>query len=197
MREFLSLDEVNSGLAIFPFHVLLMRLPCVETDQVSSILRVRERFPAAGLVTVANEIEPSARFQMREIKGHRLIDEPVELDDLAPIVEKLVKGENGHPRLHPRISREGDAEVLDVRTHTMAGAKFVDFAQMGARILVQTPTPLTRMQRIQVHYNSSSDPGRKHRIEALVVWEKVTSGIFRTVVSGPQQMVGVRFIAAL
>ena len=197
VREFLSLEEVNGGLSSFPFDVLVMRLSCFETRQVPMIVKVRTLFPDSGLVTISPIIDPSARYQVREVPKHKLIHEPNEVSDLAQVIDLLAKGQMTPHRLHSRVRREGDAELVDVKRGVKYHAKFMDFAQMGARLMVNVTEPIRANTRIQLHYRSTTEPGRVHRIESQVVWQQFTSGIVDTLVHGPQQMLGLRFIAAL
>lgn len=197
VREFLSLDDVNHGLKSYPFDVLLMRLAAFDTPHVSMVLKVRTRFPNAGLITVSPIIHPSARYQMRDFVRHKLLQEPTELDDLAGVVEKLAGGDLSTPRQHSRVKREGECELVDTTKGVRIKGKFLDFAQMGARLMVNPRAPLKRNSRFQLHYQSTSEPNRMHRIEVAVMWAEMASGMVGTIMNGPQQIVGLRFIAAL
>jgi hypothetical protein len=197
VKEFLTLDDVNEGLASFPSEVLVMRVSSFETKQVPMLMKVRMRFPNKGLITVAPYIDPSARYQVREMPKHKLIHEPTEIADLAQIIDLLAKGETTQHRMHARVKRDGEAELVDVKRGIKHRARFMDFAQMGARMLVNVTEPIRANSRIQLHYRSTTEPGRIHKIESQVVWEQFTSGIVDTLVHGPQQMLGLRFIASL
>lgn len=197
VRDFLSLEEVNTSLGGYVFDILLIRIPVFSAQHVMVLDRARKRFPEAGLVTAASEIDFSARFQARSIERHKLIHEPSEIKDLSRVIDKLKKGEASSLRMHPRVPREGEAELVEVETGRRLKARFLDFAQMGARVLVRVQEPLAKRARVQLHYRSSSDINKIHRIESQVVWQDMTGGMFESIVKGPQQMVGLRFIAAL
>lgn len=196
LREFHSLEDINQHLNEFRFEILLMRVPVFVSAHVQMLARVRQRFPDAGLVMTAPEIDPSARFQARQIPRHKLILEPVEIADLPRVIEKLKSNDPSALRLHARAKREGDVELVDSLGQRVKG-RFLDFAQMGARLMVQTRQVIPKNTRLQLHYRSLSEPGRVHRIESVVVWQEVTGGMVDSLVGGPQQMVGLRFIAAL
>lgn len=200
LREFRSLDEVNQGLRSYPFEVLVIRLPIFDTPQVSTLLRLRQIFPKAGLITVSPDIQPGARYQIRELVHHKLLHEATELPDLQRVAEKFVKGEVNATRLHPRVRRDGDCELFDPTSRTRIRGRFVDFAQMGARLLVNSRVPLRQNMRIELHYQSTTEIGRLQRIESNVVWVEdcgnKAAGTF-DFLRGSLQEVGLRFIAAL
>lgn len=205
VREYLSLDEVNRGLSqMLPhetvetrFDIFLMRVSYFVVEHVRMLERVRRRFPQIGLVTVAGEIDPSARYQVRSVRAHKLICERTEVSDLMKIIEKLKQKDLSALRLHPRSRRYGEAEIFDPMTGQRLRAKFVDVAQMGARVIVQTKSRISRHSRLELRYQSSQEPGKVHRIESMVVWEGMTGGMVESIVQGPQQIMGLRFIAAL
>ena len=197
LREYHSLDEVRDGLSHLPFDVLLLRISSFKPANIPMLVRARSAFSHAGVVLIAREIDPGARFQVRSMPGTKLIHEASEIDDLAGIIEQLNRGDSHPLRLHPRVKRDGHAELVDPKHGLKLQAKFLDFAQMGARIWVQAKTPLKRNDRFQVHYPSISEPGKTNRVEVTVVWQQMTSGMMDTIVRGPQQVVGIRFIAAL
>lgn len=196
-RVFLSLDEISVGLKDFAFEVLILRIGRFAMANVAMLVKVRTHFPQAAIVLIASEIEPSARFQCRAMPNVKLITEESELHDLGLIVEKLARGEDHPARQHARVRRNTAAEIFDAKTKQKLNAKFVDFAQMGARVLMNTREPLKRNDRVQLHYESTTEPGKIHRIEAVVVWQQITSGMVGTIVNGPQQTVGVRFLAKI
>jgi hypothetical protein len=196
VREFLSLDSVARELGTFEFEVLLMRVPVFAQNHVVMAERVRRRFPLTALITSAAQIEPGARYQARLIANHKLIYEPTELKDLPEIIDKMKKGEPSSLRLHPRTQRDGAADVVDDHGRRWQ-ARFLDIAQMGARVVVRTRERIKRNSRVQLHFPSTSEPGRTNRVEALVVWENITGGMVNTIVNGPVQTLGLRFIASL
>ena len=197
VREFLTLDEVKSGLHDFSAEVLLLRIHQFTAKNVPMLMKVRAAFPDTGLVMMANEVEPGARFQVRSMPHAKILEERTEVDDLALMVEKLARKDDHPLRLHVRMKRESHAEIVDPILGTRTPARFVNFAQMGAGLCVQTAVPLKKNDRLQVHYHSSAEPGKIHRIEAMVIWGTMMGGIVNNVINGPQQMVGLRFIAAL
>lgn len=197
VREFLTLDDVNHGLKNFPFDILLLRIPMFDAPQVNIVLKSRLHFPSVGLITISPDIRPSARYQVREVAKHKLLLEPMEVEDLAQVVEKLARGEAAPTRMHPRVHRNGECELVDPDKGSRLKCKFVDFAQMGARLLLQPRVPLRKNARYQLHYRSSSEPNHVHRIETSIVWAEIQSGMVGTIMRGPQQMVGLRFLATL
>ncbi len=197
VREFLSLADINSGLKSYPFDVLIMHLPSFELRNVAMIKKVRVYFPFAGLITVSPNIDPSVRFELKDIERHRLLLEPMELEDIALIAEKFVRRETSAARLHPRVTRTGDCELVNVERGERIQAKFLDFAQMGTRVLVTPKVPLKRNAKYELHYRSTTEPSRIHRIASNVMWAEISSGMMGTIMHGPEQQVGLRFIAAI
>lgn len=201
LREFLSMEEVNTGLASFSAEVLLARFRRFGPEQLRSVQKMRSLFPDTGLVTLVRETDGAAVFASREIPHHKMINENSELPDLARVVEKLRRHEWSGVRLHPRVARRGDAEILVMNPQSATAvakwrAKFVDFAQMGARLVLEENPGRSRLEqgcRVQLHYRSSSEPTKMHRIETKVVWEKEVKGW----ISSQERMVALRFIAAL
>jgi DNA-binding NarL/FixJ family response regulator len=196
VREFLSMEEIKDGLRQYPFDILMLRLKYFDARHLPLLAKTRSAFPSVGLITLAGEIDPGARFQVRSLSSHKLLHEPMELQDLHQVIDKLAKGDSQPIRLHPRVRREGGAELVDMKYGFRHPAKFLDFAQMGARLTVTAKVPLVKNRHYQLHYPSSSDTSRIHKLETKVIWEKVTSGL-GTIVCGPEQEVGLRFIAAL
>jgi hypothetical protein len=196
VREFLSLDAISRELGSYPFEVLLMRVPAFVQAHLSMLERVRRRFPDTALITSSPVIEPGARFQARRISNHKLLHEPMELEDLPHIIDKMKKGDASALRLHARTRRDDAAEVIDDHGRRLNG-KFLDIAQMGARVVVRSRERIARKTHVQLNYSSTSEPGRTNRIAAQVVWEHTTGGMVETLVNGPNQVLGLRFIAAL
>jgi hypothetical protein len=196
VREFLSLEAVVRELGAYQFDILVMRVPNFVSAHVQMLEKVRRRFSAEGLLTTSPLIEPGARFQSRRISNHKLIHEPTELEDLGQLIDKMKKGEPSALRLHARSRRDDLAELVDQQGRRLQG-RFLDIAQMGARIVVRSRERLMRNTRVQLHYASTSEPGRTHRIEAIVVWENLAGGMVETLMNGPNQILGLRFIAAL
>lgn len=197
LREFLSLEDINKGLKNYPFDILLMRLNRFDSAQVSLVLKVRSRFPHVGLITISPDIQPPARFQTKDIIGHKLLHEPAELDDLPKVIDKIMRGDRAPSRMHPRVVRRGECELVDVERKTRLQARFIDFAQMGARLSLQTRNPLRANTYCQLHYRSTTEPSRIHKIESKIIWSEVSSGMVGTIINGPEQTLGVRFIAAV
>lgn len=197
VREFLSLEDINQGLRHYSFDILLMRLNRFDSAQVNTVLRVKARFPRIGLITVSPEISPPARFQVKDVSRHKLLLEPIELEDLTAVIDKMVRGEGAPTRLHPRVARSGECELVDVERKIRIPAKFIDFAQMGARISLSPREPLKANSYYQLHYRSTTEPSRIHKIESKIIWGQVSSSMVGTIIKGPEQTLGVRFIAAV
>ena len=197
VREFLSIHEINQGLKLHPFDVLLMRVPQFELPHVKMVLKVRILFPRAGLITISSEINPSAQYQVKDVFRHKLLRESIELEDLTSVVSKLARGEESSNRQHPRVTRGGECELFDRENNIRLKGRFLDFAQMGTRILVNPRTPIKRGSKYELHYKSTTEQGRMHRIQSNVVWAELNSGMVGTILNGPQQIIGLRFIAAL
>lgn len=196
-REFLSIEDLNRGLNNFPFDILLMRLSSFEAHHVRLIFKVRQRFANAGLVTIAEGIDASAAYQIKDVFRHKLLNERMEMNDLVKVIDKLGRGEAASARMHPRVPRKGECELVEGEKGERMSCRFLDFAQMGARLILHPRTPLKRNSRYQLHYRSTTEPNRVHRIESSVVWAEVQSGMMGTIIHGPEQVVGLRFIAAL
>jgi hypothetical protein len=197
VREFLSLDDVNQGLLSYPFDVLLMRLGRFENVHVNLVHRVRARFPDAAVVTLSLEVRPEARYQIKDLPRHKLLLEPVEMLDLPKVVEKLVRGEITPTRLHPRVPRAGECELVDMEKGERISAKFLDFAQLGAKLSALSRCPLRKNAIYQLHYPSTTEPGKTQKIVSKIVWAQVSSGMVGTIMKGPRQTLGLRFIAAI
>lgn len=197
VREFLTMAAINEGLGSFPFDVLILWLPKFRLESVALVKKLRLYFPSSSVVIVSPEIDPGARFQIRQTGRLKIISEETELNDLQKVVEVLVAGSAGPIRLHPRVPREGLCKLVDATTGEVISSEFVDFAQMGAQLVLNPRVPLRKGARIQVHYPSMSEPGRTNRIESVVVWTQMKSGMVGTLMNGPTQAIGIRFIAAV
>lgn len=201
IREFLSLDEVNMGLRAFRFDILVIRLPVFDTPQVATLLKLRGVFPKAAIVTICPQIQPGARYQIRDLVRHKLLHEGTELQDLERVVDKFTRGETNSTRLHPRVRREDNCELVDPVSGARYRGHFIDFAQMGARVIINSGKSLRRNTKVELHYWSTTERGRLQRIESNVVWSEMCgnglSGFIDTILHGPVQEVGLRFIAAL
>ncbi len=178
-------------LVTFPMEVLLMRVPFFDEKHVAMVTKARRRFHQASVIMMAKEINPVARLKSSSIEGFRLLQEPMEVQDLVSIIAKLRKGEAAIHRLHPRVRRRDLVQIIDSSGQAHR-ASFIDFAQMGARIAISNTSSATFRAResVQIHYGSSSEPGKQHRIEAKVVW--ASGGL----AMGSSHTAGVRFIAA-
>jgi hypothetical protein len=198
VKEFHTLEAVTRELSDFAFDVLIIRVPYFHPTHVAMLEKIRRRFSEPALITSAPEIDPSARYQVRKLVNHKLLEEPVETGDLVRLIEKMRAGDPGALRLHPRRRRMGQAEIVD-HAGGRHPAKFLDFAQMGARLVVRPRERILRNTHLQLHFASTSDPGKVHRIESVVVWEGFSNGggMVDSIVNGPHQTLGLRFIAAL
>jgi hypothetical protein len=121
----------------------------------------------------------------------------MEIVDLPQVVEKMLRREASALRLHPRIRRECECEIIEAETGRVTTGRFMDFAQMGARIRLNPREPFKRNSHVQLKYRSTTEPTRIHHIESKVMWAEVKSGIVGTLVKGPEQVLGLRFVAAL
>ncbi len=203
VRDFQSLDEVHKGLARFPFEVLIARLPTFQQMHVSTIERLSSLFPQAGLITISPKIDADARYAIRSIKRHSLVDEELELNDLDCIIAKAADPrDRSVARMHPRAKRRDEAlvvindEMYD--EDFFHEARFLDFARMGARLVVPQASAhkLSVKSRVELRYRSSEDIQKVHRLEARVVWMKKTSPL-ESVLAGSKVTIGLRFVAEL
>lgn len=196
-REFLTLDDVKAKLSSYPFDVLLTRFPRFGDEQIKIVERLRLLWPEAPLITLAPCVLPSTRYQVRGIPHHKLLDDETELEDLPAVISGLLENDGNKQRLHSRNMRSGEVQIFGDEGRWKVEAEFLDFAQMGARLSVESPIPFERKMRVQICYRSSMDPTRMHRIESQVVWAGKTSSKLETWMTGARQEIGVRFIAAL
>lgn len=205
VREFTSLADVQSNLARFPFDVLLMRLPTFEAAHTHTVERLSQVFPAAGLITVSPRIDFQARFLIRNLKRHLLVDETLELGDLDRLIARSSNPQDrSMPRMHPRTKRQDEAVLVttDERYDEdfFHDARFVDFARMGARVQVSLRTAeemkLQAKSRVELRYRSTTDGSKVHRLEARVVWVKKANPL-EQVIAGSRVTIGLRFVAEL
>lgn len=198
VREFQSMGEVQEGLQRFPFEVLIARLPNFQMMHVQTIEKLAQLFPQASLITVSPKIESQARYAIRGLKRHSLVDEELELGDLDNIIEKAAKPwDRSVARMHPRAKRQDEALLVTTDEmydeDTFHDARFIDFARMGARLTV-SPSPklqLVPKSRVEIRYRSTEDLSKVHRLEARVVWIKKT----QSMLSGSKIQMGLRFVA--
>jgi DNA-binding NtrC family response regulator len=205
IRVFLTLDSVSREINRFKFDIFLIRVPYFTINHTAVLKKIHQTFPNISIITIATEINPSAQFQIRTLNYHKLLLEPNEMGDLSSVIQ-LMKNEQQRQtdqiknecslRLHPRLGREGEVEIID-HSGRRISAKFIDIAQMGARVVIQTRDIIHRTTRVRVEYPSLSEPGKVHRIESVVIWNKISGGLVDSVLHGPSQTLGLRFIAAL
>ncbi len=195
VSEYHSMETVNASLAHDPFEVLIMRFPRFTKAQVQAVLKLRTWFPQATLISLAGEIDPSARFDVRHLAGHKVLDEIAEQDDLIAAIEAVAASPASKQRLHPRVRRQGQAEVSEPSGKWRLEAQFLDFAQMGARLKLQAGEDIQPKSQIRISYRSSSDPGKIHKIECLVMW--VEGSTLSKWIHGARREIGVRFVAAV
>lgn len=203
VRDFQSLEDVQQGLARFPFEVLVTRLPTFELMHVSTIERLSALFPKVGLITISPRIDAHARFAIRALTRHSLVDEQLELGDLERIISKAADPlDHRVARMHARAKRQDD--VVLVTNDEMYdedffhNARFLDFARMGARLVVSPSAELklSIKSRVELRYRSSEDLQHVHRLEARVVWMKKTSPL-ESLLAGSKMTLGLRFVAEL
>lgn len=200
VREFQSLDEVQSGLAQFSFQILVVRLPTFQVGHQLMVTKLRSCYPTASLVTISPSIAPQARYAVKGLANHALLDEELELGDLDDVIHKLCKPTLNleFARLHPRVRRDGVA-FLVVRTghgDIRLPAKFVDFARMGAKLKLEGEIPhelFLPKAKVELHYRSSEDAERVHRLESRVAWASRTDALFKKT----KAEIGLRFVAEL
>jgi hypothetical protein len=194
VREFLSMESVIHGLVSFPMDVLLMRLPTFNEKHLVVAQKALRRFHKASVVVLAKEINPAARLKSTGLERFKLLQEPLEVQDLPLIIEKMSSGDQSPHRLHPRARREGMVQVID-RNGVVHRGHFLDFAQMGARLSVPSMTKFSPRDSVQIVYGSTSEPGKFHKIEAKIVWSTFNGGFVDQFMGVKQQVAGVRFIA--
>lgn len=199
------MEEVQMGLSQFTFQVMIVRLPSFEVPHVQLVQKLRSAYPHAGLITIAPEIDPRARYQLKGISRHTLLDEELEIDDLHLIIKRSIEAKHlAAPRMHPRTKREGHA-ILVVRnedeTEVQVHARFLDFARMGARLVMETDEPfklqLHPKARIELRYKSSGNGDRVHRIESRVVWAEEAGNPLDLILKKTKAEIGLRFVAEL
>lgn len=195
VREFLSMSAVNQDLKSFPMEVLIMRYPSFEEKHVTVARTARDRFRNAELIFLSPNVVPAARAASGSIGRFRLLEEPAETQDLAAVVDKLVRGDSALSRLHPRAPREDRVQLID-QTGMIHRGQFLDFAQMGARVAFSSIARLKAKESVQVVYTSSTDASKLNRIEAKIVWSNLTGGFVDQFMGVKQQSVGLRFIAS-
>jgi hypothetical protein len=203
VRDITSMDLLATELSSGPLDVLIVRFAQFGRSQFDKLKKIAARFPKAAIVASSPDIDPVARYELGEWTKRvphrlRLLLEPMELGDIAAIVEKMLVNDLSFQRMHTRKRREDEAELVDSAGERFK-ARFLDFSQMGARVQVQSQAlakkRLVRNQRISLRYRSSADPTRTHHIEAIVVWEGPGAGVMESLVFGHSQTVGLRFLA--
>jgi hypothetical protein len=195
VREYYSMEAVNAGLSADPFDVLVTRFPRFTRAQTQAVFKLRTMFPTQALISLAPEIDPGARFEVRNVPGHKVLDEVAEQSDLIAAIDSVSVAATTKQRLHPRVRRQGVAEVSEPSGRWRLEAQFLDFAQMGARLTVSSCEDIQPKTHVQVSYRSSTDPGRVHRLECRVMW--VEGSTLSKWIQGARREIGVRFIAAL
>lgn len=195
VREYDSMEAVNAGLSHDPFDVLITRFPRFTRQQVHAVQRLRALFPAQTLISLATDIDPGARFEVRNLAGHKVLDEVSEQSDILATIDAVSSSASVKQRLHPRVRRQGAARVYDSSGDWQLDAEFLDFAQMGARLTLNAGEDIQPKTQVRIAYRSSTDPGRVHRIECLVMW--VEGSTLTRWIHGARREIGVRFIAAV
>lgn len=195
VREFLSMQAVVDSLATFAPQVLIFRIPAFEEKHIVALEKARRRFAGVSILAVTKAITPSVRAAAAS-SGHRLFEEPREVEDLSATVEKLQRGDHSSCRLHARTTRTGGVRLIDQRGLVFRG-RFVDFAQMGARITIVGRSAegdiLRARDAVEIRYESTDSLGRIHRLAAKVVWSESNSYWL----GSSEQTLAVRFIAQL
>lgn len=194
VREFLSMEAVAKELKLFPMELMVLRYASFDERQVAAVTVARRLFRNVGLVLMAKEIAPAARAKVGGIERLRLLDESLEATDLASVVEKLLRGDSTGARLHPRVRRDCNAQIID-ESGTTFRAQFIDFAQMGARVSFQGIKTFKPRQSVQLIY-TSSQTGKSQRLETKVVWTAIVGSVVEQLMGVKSQTVGLRFIAS-
>jgi hypothetical protein len=195
--EFHSLLEISENLRPGMFDLLVLRFDKLSRQTLNQIQRLRLLERRAGLVTVASQIESALRFEARSLERHILLEEPSELKDLASslhvLFEKsdslLIGSRRARARLHARVQRAEELTVYQSDGADKKSGYFIDFAQMGARVVLEGKHRFQERDPITVEYRSSTDRSRIHRIHSKIAWVR-ESGANHT-------QLGVRFIASL
>lgn len=195
VRSFVSLDAVQDGFAEKDFHCIIIHVPVLRESDARWIEKLRSRFAQLAIVIVAQRIEPKVRFYLRTVERFRIIDEEYEIEDLNEVLVKLSGNDVGLLRLHTRARRAGWAELVDPDGKVKFKAQFIDFAQMGARLLVHTEEISPKSKWI-LRYSSSVEVGRVQSLHCFVVWQTNAPRTWEQLLSRPQRVVGLRFIAA-
>ncbi len=205
VREFQSLVDIQQGLSQFPFDVLIARLPSFRMDHVLTIQKMQKAFPQAGLITISRSIDSQARFAIRSLVKHVLVDEELEFSDLDQLIVKVQKVRDrsvSTARMHPRARREDEAVLITTdeiyREDFFHDIQFVDFARMGAKVVLNSARDLKLQakSRVELRYQSSEDRKKVHRLEARVIWIKKT-GSLESLLAGAKTTIGLRFVAEL
>ncbi|HVK61666.1 MAG TPA: PilZ domain-containing protein [Bdellovibrionales bacterium] len=187
-QEFHHLADIASGLKVGAFELLILRIENFSRSSIVQVERLRLIEKEAALISIASHIEPSIRFDARHIAKHILLDERVELRDLSAAIETSLAQSRSRARLHPRVSRADQISVARADGSAKSCGYFVDYAQMGARVVLDGRPQLAVNQSITVEYRSSSDRSRSHRIHSKVAWIRECA---------EHTLMGVRFIASL
>jgi len=194
-REFLSMQEVLHGLIDFPMDLMLLRLPQFREAHLPMLHRLRGKFQKVSVIVMAGEAEPRARAMLTGLERLSFLADPEERRDLSAMIERWQRGQPVGLRQHARIKREGEVILTD-RLGKPYRARFLDFAQMGARVVVESLRSFDHREALKVDYASTQgDPGRRQVLEARVVWSKDSAGFVDSLRGVRSRTLGLRFVA--
>ncbi|MES2855449.1 MAG: hypothetical protein V4692_06290 [Bdellovibrionota bacterium] len=187
-REFHHLDEIGRHLKAGDFSLLILRFEQFTRNTIQQLLRLRSIEKDAGFITVVSKVEASLRFEARSLTRHILLEDPLEMKDVASSVEVLTSTYRSKGRMHPRSPRAEELAIYPGEGNFKNTGYFVDFAQMGARLVIDGKSGFTENQIVTVEYRSSTDRSRVHRIHSKVAWVRACKS--------NHTLLGIRFIAS-
>lgn len=194
-REFLSMHEVLHGLIDFPMDLLLLRLPQFREAHLPMLHRLRTKFQKVSVIVLVSDAEPRARAMLTGLERMSFLAEPEERKDLSAMIERWQKGLVVGLRQHARVKRDGEVILTD-RVGNPYRARFLDFAQMGARVAVDSLRAFDHREPLKVDYLSTqSEAGRRQVLEARVVWSKDSAGFVDSFRGVRSRTLGLRFVA--
>lgn len=200
VATFFSLTEINQRFQEQNFDILVFQLSSFDGNRLEWLQRVRARFAKLAVVVIAKEVEPNVRFVAHSVPRVRLLEWDYESRDLSQVIAKLMSSEKSQDptaaRMHARTERQGWAELSDLDGKIRVKAKFLDFAQMGARVLVDGDSIEPKSKWV-LRYPSSTDPGKIQSLYCYVVWQSESpAGLIDSLFKPKQQVLGLRFVAA-
>jgi hypothetical protein len=187
-REFHKLEEISQALRADEFDLLVIRIETFSRPMLNAIERLRSLEKNCGILTVVSSIEPAVRFEARNLPRHIVLELPKENKDIVASVEALASRSRSRARLHPRVQRAEELTISTAEKSVKVSGYFVDFAQMGAKLVLDGKSDFKENQSVIVEYRSSSDRTRVHKIHSKIAWVKECRS--------EHTLMGVRFIAS-